>query len=215
MNSVMKLSRGEASMIALEKVFSYSRGFPKERPMPRLNEPRLPPIDPNDFNEEQREVYKNQIEQGSVLNIFRTLAHHPKLAKRWGVFGTHILNKSTLSPRDREIAILRIGWLCQAEYEWGQHVVIGKAAGLSLKEIERIKEGTDADGWTDAEKLIIRATDELKDDAFITDETWKALTGHYSDQQLMDLVFTVGQYNLVSMALNTLGVQLDKDIPGF
>jgi alkylhydroperoxidase family enzyme len=152
--------------------------------------------------------------RGNVQNIFRTLANHEKLAKRWLVFGNHILSKSTLPAREREIVILRIGWLCQSAYEWGQHVVIGKRAGITEEEIPKIKEGPNA-GWSDHEALLLKAADELHGDAFVSDETWAGLTKTYNDQQMMDLVFTCGQYNMVSMALNSFGVQLDDDIEGF
>ena len=152
---------------------------------------------------------------GRVFNIFRTLAAHPKLLKRWLVFGNHILYKSTLPPRERELLILRTGWLCRAEYEWGQHVVIGKKAGLSSDEINRIKEGPDAPGWSEQDATLLRAVDELHSQAFISDPVWNALAASYDTQQLLDLIFTVGQYNLVSMALNTLGVQLDEGVAGF
>lgn len=181
----------------------------------RLKEPRIQALHESEWNEEQQGVLGDQKMRGNVQNIFRTLANHPKLAKRWMVFANHILFKSELSARDREIAILRIGWLCQAGYEWGQHVIIGKNAGLSDEEIASIKEGASASCWNDVERLILTATDELHKDAFVSDGTWHALTEHYSEQQMMDLVFTVGQYNLVSMALNSFGVQLDPDISGF
>ena len=122
---------------------------------------------------------------------------------------------SKLAPREREILILRIGWLCQAEYEWGQHVIFGKAAGLTDAEIERIKAGPEAPGWAPFDANLLRAVDELHKDAFISDKTWGALSERYNTEQLMDVVFAVGQYNLVSMALNTFGVQLDKGVKGF
>jgi alkylhydroperoxidase family enzyme len=150
---------------------------------------------------------------GPILNIFRTLANHPALAKRWLVFGNHILAKNTLPAREREIAILRIGWLCRSGYEWGQHVVIGKASGLSDVEIASITQGPDAPGWSADDRALLRATDELHEDAFVTDATWAELSKRWSTQQLMDLVFTVGQYNLVSMALNTFGVQPEPGLP--
>ena len=180
----------------------------------RLKSPRILPLEPADWSESQQQLLSGQTMRGRVLNIFKTLVNHEKLAKRWLVFGNHILSKSTLDPREREIAILRVGWLCQAEYEWGQHVIIGKQTGLTDTEIANIKLGADAD-WSSHDALIIRATDELHGDAFISDETWAGLTQTYSQQQMMDLVFTVGQYNLVSMALNSFGVQLDDGIPGF
>jgi len=152
---------------------------------------------------------------GRIMNIFPTLARHEKLLKRWLVFARHILGKSSLPAREREILILRIGWLCQAEYEWGQHVKIGKENGLTDDEIQGIMDGPDSNRWNKFDATLLRAVDELYYDSFISDPTWKTLTERYNTQQLLDLVFTVGQYNLVSMALNTLGVQLEDDTKGF
>jgi alkylhydroperoxidase family enzyme len=177
----------------------------------RLEKPRLDPLEIDEIDGEVRARFGD----GKILNIFRTLAHHPKLMTRWLVFGNHILAKNSLSARDRELAILRTGWQCQAEYEWAQHAEIALHSDISPEEIERICQGPDAEGWSEKEVALLRAADELVDDAFITDETWNALSAFYNKQQLMDLVFTVGQYNLVSMALNTLGVQLEEGVQGF
>ncbi|MFW5937226.1 MAG: carboxymuconolactone decarboxylase family protein, partial [Desulfosalsimonas sp.] len=84
--------------------------------------------------------------------------------------------------------------------------------GLTDEEIDRIQSGPDAEGWSDLDRALLRATDELKDDAFISDATWNELKKTYTDQQMMDLIFAVGNYNLVSMALNSLGVQLDPNM---
>lgn len=169
----------------------------------RLEKPRVTPLLDDQIDPETRE----RLGKGPILNIFRTLANHPGLLKRWLVFGTHVLGKSTLPARERELVILRIGWLCRAGYEWGQHVAIGKASGLSEQEIARIPKGEGAGGWNASDRALLRATDELHGDAFISDATWVELARSLNTQQLMDLVFTVGQYNLVSMALNSFGVQ--------
>ena len=126
----------------------------------RMKTPRVAPVAPENWTDEQRSVIGDLRVNGRVLNIFKTLANHPKLAKRWLVFANHIMGKSTLSLRDREILILRIGWLCKSGYEWGQHVLIGLECDLNAAEIERIKQGADAPGWTRAETLLLRATDE-------------------------------------------------------
>jgi alkylhydroperoxidase family enzyme len=168
-----------------------------------------------DWNEETAKILNATQMGGRVLNIFATLAHHPDLLRRWLVFGTHVLAKSTIDARARELLILRTGWNCRAEYEWGQHVVIGKLAGLSDEEIQRITAGPDAPGWDPFDAVLLRAADELHRDSRIGDATWKALSARYDTKQLMDVIFTVGQYTLVSMALNTLGVELDEGIPGF
>lgn len=183
----------------------------------RLAEPRIQPVDDAARDADVDEVLARvaRLDDGGIPNIFTTLARHPKLLKRWMVFGNHVLSKSTLNPRQRELVILRIGWLCRAEYEWGQHVLIGRRAGLSDEEIERVTAGPDAKGWSSLEAALLRAVDELHEDAFVSDSTWGVLSTALDDRQLMDLVFTVGQYNLVSMALNSLGVQLDEGLPRF
>ncbi len=181
----------------------------------RLTTPRIAPVgDPSMLTEEARDLLGGT-SLGPAVNIFRTFIHHPKLLKRWLVFGNHVLFKSTLPARERELLILRTGWRCRAEYEWGQHVVIGRAAGLTDSEIERVALGPDAAGWDPFDATLLRAADELHDDHIVSDATWSALGERYGTQQLMDLVFTVGQYTLVSMALNSFGVQLDPDVPGF
>lgn len=182
----------------------------------RLSEPRIPPLDPDAMTDEQREIaIKASPPDSDLINITKTLVRHPKLLKRWNVFAGHVLVKSTLPPREREIAILRVGWLCRAEYEWAQHVVIGRQCGLDDEAIERIEAGPDAPGWTAHESAILRATDELHEDSFIGDETWAALAAAWSEEQLLDFIFAVGQYHLVSMALNTLGVRIDPGLRGF
>ena len=173
-----------------------------------MNEPRITPLSEAEMGPEAAAIMAPILDAGRPWNIFRTLVRHPDLARRWMVFANHVLFKSTLPPREREIAILRVGWLCGSEYEWAQHCVIGREAGLSDAELERIKGGA-SEEWTELEALVVTATDELHHDKMISDSTWAALSEHWSEQQLMDLVFAVGQYTLVSMALKTMGVPLD------
>jgi len=181
----------------------------------RVSEPRVRPLPESEWNEEAREFLRRVEREGQVLNIYKTLARHPKLLKRWSVFGTHVLYKSTLPARERELLILRTGWLCRSEYEWGQHVSIAKGCGISTEEINRVMEGPDAAGWDQPDVALLRAVDELLGDAFIGDATWQMLSERFDTPQLIDIIFTVGQYHLVSMALNTLGVQLDDGVEGF
>jgi alkylhydroperoxidase family enzyme len=176
----------------------------------RPSSPRLEPLDPETLDDETRRLVPD-----GALNIFRTLAHHPKLLKRWLVFGNHVLAKSTLPPRERELAILRTGWRCGAEYEFGQHTVIGTEAGVSDAEIVALTRPLDDGGWSDHDRTVLRAVDELHADQCIGDETWAELQRIWDDRQILDLIFAVGQYTLVSMALNSLGVALDDGVPGF
>ena len=125
-------------------------------------------------------------------------------------FASHILGRSTLPERERELVILRIGRLCGAGYEWGQHVLIAQRIGMTDAEIRSCVTGSDTPALSDLDRLLFLATEELHGDSHITDATWNGLSEHFTTQQMMDLVFTVGQYNLVSMALNSFGVQLDE-----
>ena len=183
----------------------------------RLTKPRVRPLADSEASPEAREVLAGLRAGfgGRTLNIFGTLAHHPDLLRRWLVFGNHVLGKSTLSPRQRELLILRTGWLCRAEYEWAQHVLIARASDIDDTEIRRVAEGPDAAGWTELEAALLRAADELHGDSFVSDATWAVLARHLETAQLLDVIFTVGQYTLVSMALNTLGVALDPGLEGF
>ena len=147
-----------------------------------------------------------------VLNIFRTLAHAPKAFKRFMAWGGYILSDAnSLSPRDRELVILRTGFNWKSGYEWAQHVRIGLDCGLTEAEMTRVKKGPGALEWSDNDRALLVDTDELNADAFISDATWEALCD-YSEKQRMDLVMTVAQYTQVSMMLNSFGVQLDYDL---
>lgn len=178
----------------------------------RLNQPRISPLRESDMAPELLALLGPRFTAIPVLNIFRTLAHAPKAFKRFMAWGGYILSEAnSLSARDRELVILRTGFNWKSGYEWAQHVRIGLDCGLTQVEIDRIKRGPQAPEWTDADRALLTATDELTRDAFITDATWNAL-GEYTDKQRMDLVMTVAQYTQVSMMLNSFGVQLDDDL---
>src|SRR4029077_9754992 len=126
--------------------------------------PRIAPVaDPATLDDETRTLLA-QFETGHAVNIFRTLVHHPKLFKRWSGFAAHVLLKSTLPARDRELLILRTGWLCRSEYEWGQHVVIARGSGISEAEIDNVTIGPEHPDWNRFDAALLRAADELHAD---------------------------------------------------
>ncbi len=135
--------------------------------------------------------------------------------KRWMVFGDHVLAKSTLPARDRELLILRTGWNCRAPYEWGQHVAIGRATGITDDEVARIadrprrrRDGTRSTPPPPRRRRAARRPGALRRDVR------RARRSATTSQQLLDLVFTVGQYHLVSMVLNSLRVERDDGVTG-
>jgi 4-carboxymuconolactone decarboxylase len=181
----------------------------------RLATPRVTPITQNELTPEQREILEPSMRPGRPpVKILWTLARHPAAAKAFSTWAGYVLRGSTLPKREREIVILRIGYLCRSGYEWAQHVRIGKRAGLTDEEIARLKKGADAPGWSANDRALIRAADDLHKDQFISPATWDALSAFLSEQQRMDVVFTAAQYTQVSMILNSLGVQLDEGLVG-
>jgi 4-carboxymuconolactone decarboxylase len=178
----------------------------------RLIAPRIEPLGNDELDPVAREVLDALPEFSRNFNIFRTLARNPDALQAFLAWGNYVLSaRNSLSARQRELAILRTGWLCRAGYEWAQHVEFGRRSGISDAEIEAVKAGPDAPGWDTLEAAILRACDELVGDHHISDTTWAALA-QLGDRSRMDLVFTVGQYTQVSMLLNSFGVQLDTGL---
>ena len=181
----------------------------------RLGQSRIEPVDLDRLDADQRAALEpflasdgGRVGGGKILNIFRTLAHAPKALTAFLSWGNYILSKrNALIPRDRELVILRTGYNCRSGYEWTQHKRIGLDCGLTEEEVARIKAGPGA-GWSDLDRAMLRATDELTTDHFVTDATWAALAP-LGDKGRMDLVMTVGQYTQVSMILNSFGVQVE------
>jgi AhpD family alkylhydroperoxidase len=146
------------------------------------------------------------------LNVLGTLAQHVELTTAYHTFNGHVLFGTSLSPRQRELLVLRVAAVRDCEYEWAQHVGLARDAGISDEEIERVAGGPDVDGWSPLDAAMVRCVDELVADARIADDTWAVLAAELDTQQLMDLVFTVGAYDLMAMAMRSFGIQLDDDL---
>lgn len=152
---------------------------------------------------------------GTPLNIFGTIAHHPRLLKRFMNFAGMFLNKGLLPAREREIVILRVGWNCQSVYEFGQHTLIGQRVGLSLKEVDALTKDVNQHGWSDHDRVLINMSDELCQDDCVSTATWTELSQRWNEAELIELVMVAGTYRLVSGFLNTMGVELDAETPGW
>ncbi|MFX0069624.1 MAG: carboxymuconolactone decarboxylase family protein [Candidatus Hermodarchaeota archaeon] len=212
-------------MSNLEQLIRKKRG----RKSVRLSEPRISPLEKKEARKITNEMLKNSewdrlvkllIEEPvyratHALNIFSTMMKNKDLTMRFLMFNNHIMQHSSLPERERELLILRNAWLSNSEYEWGQHILIGAKVGLSNDEINRIIEGPDAEEWNSFDSTLLQAVDELHNDSFISNATWKILAEKYNTNQLMDLVFTVGCYHTMALAMNSFGVQLEKGRESF
>lgn len=146
------------------------------------------------------------------LNIFRTLAHNEALSKAFRRFGAHLLTGGVLPAREREIVILRVGWRCGSEYEFGQHHVIGTSVGLTDEEIARLADCGPGD-WDEGDRALVALADELCEDDVVAEHTWRTLSQRWSDAELLELLVLAGFYRLVSGMLNSAGVALEPPTP--
>jgi 4-carboxymuconolactone decarboxylase len=148
------------------------------------------------------------VAQQDIPEMMRTLLRHPDLYQRVAEVSIQLLGRGTIAPRERELVVLRVAWLCRAPYEWGEHVRMAKAAGLCSDEIERITAGSTEPGWTAHERALLRAAEELHADAMISDATWKVLAHRFNTRQLLELPVLVGQFTNVAYFQNALRVRL-------
>jgi 4-carboxymuconolactone decarboxylase len=182
---------------------------------------RLPPMPEADWSPEVREMLQGtqdrvaslegsgRREPTQVLNILRTMAYHPRLMKPFLGFATAIAQQGELSRRESELLALRASWNCQSDFEWGHHVKYAQVAGLSDAEIARIAEGPEAPGWSEADRDLLLAADQLHVRQQIDDALWQRLARRYEPAQLVELPFVVGQYTMLSMVANSTGVALE------
>lgn len=180
-----------------------------------LPTPRIPPITPAEWSEGAREVFAvmggpEAREKGSPYNVVLTLAHHPELALPHLHFYKTLLNCSTLTIQLREIVTLRVAWRLQSEYEWVQHVKLGKRVGLTDEQIEAVKLGAELPIWSEIERLSLRAVDQLMSNSQIDDATWNSLAQHMNRKELMELLFIIGTYTTLCWAFSAMGVQLEQ-----
>jgi 4-carboxymuconolactone decarboxylase len=179
--------------------------------------PRIAPLKTSELGKEAAETAlalrkaATGVASSEVTEFTATALKHPALYHRHTELAVQ-LYKGVIEPRDRELAILRVGWLSKAPYEWGQHVSIGKKVGLTAEEVDRVTQGSAAPGWNEHDRTILRAVEELLQDAMITEETWKGLAGFLDEPQLIEFPILIGQYVGIAYLQNSLRMRL---IPGF
>jgi AhpD family alkylhydroperoxidase len=143
-------------------------------------------------------------------NLFTTLGRHRRLLRGWLRFAGRLMPGGKLPRRDTELAILRVAELRGCEYERAHHVRLGRRAGLSAEEIERVAAGPDAPGWDDRDRLLLRAVDELHAARDLGDETWAELARGYDERRLIELVMLVAHYEMLATFIGTLRIETDR-----
>ena len=178
-------------------------------------EARIPPLEPKDWTPEQRKRFDPNGTGQRAANVFVTFVRNPTADRVRGPINQHILNGTTLTVRQRETLLMRIGVLCRSEYEWAAHSRLGRRAGMADADVARIINGPDSAPGDPIDTALLRATDELYRDDRVSDDTWTALAKTFDTKQLLDVLIAVGGYRSTSMAINSAGVQLDPNMADF
>lgn len=178
--------------------------------MPRL--PRVALLDDDQMSAEQLDLVKHYRRDGHLPNIFRVALRNTRLFKAYKPFGLYTMALSSVPPRLRELAILRVAWLTRCDYEWGHHVRIGHEIGLTDTEIARVKHGSTAPGWLPLEAAAIEMVDQIKRDTDLDDATYALLVAGIGEDAFVELLNTIGNYMMVSAMLKILGVPLEPGI---
>lgn len=187
--------------------------------------PRIPPLDRTSVADEVQ-VATARLRGGvvgdvaplpleAIPEIMFTMCRFPDLWDRIMALSIQMQSETgVLEPRDRQLAILRTAWLLQAPFEWGEHVRHSKKVGITSKEIERATAGSSAEGWSEHERAIMRAAEELRDNVFVSDATWEQLSKRLNDHQLVELLVLIGQFTTVAYLQNSLRLRLEPTNEG-
>ena len=146
-------------------------------------------------------------------NILYTIAHHPALLPSFLGFTATLATRGVLKKRESELLALRTSFNCRSAFEWGHHVEYGLAAGLEAEELEAIASGPEEPSWSPRDRLLLRACDELHAHQQISDPTYDGLSDELSEAQIVELIFVIGNYTMLSMVANATGVPLEKRLP--
>lgn len=178
---------------------------------------RIAPLPKEQWTDAAREVFAfwgepDAWEKGSRTNSQMVLANHPPLAMAFNNFGKHVLIENSAPAWARELVTLRIAWHMRSLYEWHYHVGYALNLGMTMEQIAAIGVGPDAGSWGELDAAVLRCVDELRDHSRVTDATWAILSANYSTPQLMDLIFTLGQYVMLGWGIAAFGVQLEGGV---
>jgi 4-carboxymuconolactone decarboxylase len=175
---------------------------------------RIAPLGPDEFEGEAKALIVGVreslglSEHSAMPPVFGVMLKHPGLFRCQMEMGLQLLGKGALGARERELAILRVGWLCRAPFEWGEHVDVAKRYGVTDEEIQRVTQGSSAPGWTEHEAAVLRGVEELLGDQMISDETWDVLARSWSERQLIEFPTLIGQYVATAYLQNSLRIRL-------
>jgi alkylhydroperoxidase family enzyme len=185
---------------------------------------RIDPLPPKKWAPEMREAmaalippharHPRMVAEGrpKALGILGLLAHHPNLAKSFHTFNGHISLGTTLTTRQREMLVLRISAVRKSQYEWAQHVIQARDVGLTDADVARIAFGPDAPFWSPLDAALLRSVDEMVADGGISESTWAVLAAELDEQQILDVIFTVGVYEILGWMVQSCGLELDEDL---
>ena len=174
---------------------------------------RLPYIDREQLPEADRDIYDRMVqERGTpVGNIFRTLANAPNLLRRFNALGGELRNKTLIDPKLRELALMTVGRLTNAEYEFTHHWNISLQVGVRREQLEHLADFEESPLFNEQERAVMRYAAEATQQVKVSEATFNALRGWLDNRRIMELVMNVAFYNAVVRILVPCAVELEAN----
>ncbi len=182
--------------------------------------PRIPPLKRSEWTDEARDVFAvmggaKAWEQGHPYGIISIFAQHPALTRPFLTYSRYLLTNSLLPHRARELLVLYVGWTCKSEYEWASHLRQGlRSEAITEADIEALKQGPDSSHWSESERDLLRAVDQMRRSYTLDDKLWTALAKQFDRRQMMEVVFAIGTYMMLSTVVNSLRIPLEAGAEG-
>ena len=173
---------------------------------------RLRYIDRDELPEDKRYLFDNLSRDGGrVGNLFRVLGHSPQLLHQFMRLGSDLRSRTKLDPRLRELAILTVGRLANAPYEYVHHIAIARRAGVREEQIDGLPVWERHPAFDERERAVIRYAETITREIRVPDEVFAAVRALLDDEQMVELTLNIAYYNLVVRFLEPLQVDLEEE----
>jgi len=164
---------------------------------------------------EVNELFQRIEDNGAkIMNLYRAVANSPHVTRNLIKLGNSLISKTDLSPRLRELTIMRIARLCDCEYEWAQHIPVALHSGVSQTQLDVIDSWKESDDFTDEERAVLQYVDEVAQNVKVADKTFEALRQHLGERNIVELTLAIGWWGMLARFLVPLEVEIDEQSAG-
>jgi len=176
---------------------------------------RISLVQKDQASPEIKELFQKIEDNGAkVINLYRVVGHSPHVARNFIKLGNSLIGRTELSPKLRELTVMRVAKLCHGEYEWTQHTPVALEVGVSQKELDAIDSWKESGSFTEEERAVLQYVDEVEKNVKVRDETFAALRQYLDERSIVELTLAVGWWGMLARLLVPLEVEVDEQSAG-